>query len=209
MHLSRMLMKVALPGLLATASLVFQTAVPAGAAFGQAGAMTGWESPGPGSRCGFPQTGFAYSGATLYFRDVTNPVTFQTADVEIGLGAFLAAPQGAAPGGCQFGAPFAPMVPMPVPLASAKVGGSPCTLMGGATDVYNRVNNSASFTFNCGGTVWQMGGTQNICDIDPLGLLPPSIPNRSPECASPDAAGYVDPVVGGASSHFVVTYTHT
>jgi hypothetical protein len=213
-------MKLGLPGLLAMAGLAFQAAGPAGAAiFGPAGAMTGWEdASNTSTQCGFPQSGFQFSKSTFYFRDVRNGTT-QVNDVVINIGQYVAAPQGAAPGPCQ--TPLA-MTPAPVPITSATVAGTACTLNGGTTDVpdsYTRVNNEVSITFNCGGAVWQLTGTQNICETDPLGLgVPPQL-DPSPECnVDPNHAGqedglsataYNDPVVGGAGSHFIVAYAHT
>lgn len=202
MQLSRKLIRLALPTVVAAATLVFQSPGPAGATYGSAGAMTGWEDATAVGGCGFPQTGFEYSGATLVFRDVLNGTT-QVNDVEVSINAFLAAPQGVAPGGCQLGAPLAPMVPMPVTITQAKVGGTLCTLGTTVPNRYTRVNTTVAITFDCGTLgVWTLAGNQNICS-DPFGIV------TNPECASPDAAGYMDPVSGGSGSHFVVAYAHT
>lgn len=206
MKLSRKLIKLALPGLLATAGMVVQTTGPAAAAHGS-GTMTGWEGATAIGPCGLPESGFAYSDATFYLRDsVANP----DINVTVGIGPFLAAPQGAAPGGC--GDPLTPIVPFPVAITSATVDGSACTATSGD---YTRVNNNVTITFTCNGETWAFEGTQNPCNTDPLDAgVPPEL-NPSPECnADPsdadqeDAAGYNDPVVGGAGSHFVLVYTH-
>jgi hypothetical protein len=223
---SSKIVRLVLPSLLVTAGLGFQTAGPARAAFSTAGVMTGWEdASGAVGPCGLPQTGFEFSGSTFVFRDIMNPLTFQSADVEIGVGAYLAAPQGAAPGGCQPGAPLAPMVPAPVPLTSVKVGGAACALSPIPGDpptanTYTRINTTVSITFSCTPTsgtnqLWQIEGNQTVCNTDPLGFgVPPQL-NPNPECnADPsdadqeDAAGYEDPF-NPAGSHFIVVYSHT
>jgi len=199
--------KVVFLGLPITASVAFGTADPASAA--GTGPVTGWEAPdeyplpvpADGGMCGLPQTGFAFKSATFFLRE-TGTLLTPGRLVEVGIGEFLAAPQGAAPGRCS-GNPIAPIVPAAVPITSATVAGTTCDLTGGMADTYTRINTTVEITFNCGinGPVWTLVGNQNICKDPFTGLT------VNPECLAANAAVYPDPVAGGAASHFVLTHT--
>jgi len=205
--------KSALPGLLVTVGVLFGLAAPASAA--GTGPVTGWEAPeeypvpvpANGGQCGAPQSGFAFKSATFFLREAPAPAGgFRL--VEVKIGEFRAAPQGAAPGRCA--APPAgmitPIVPAAVSIMSAKVGGDPCTL-DGINDAYTRINTSVVITFNCAGAEWRLVGNQDICKVpDPL-EVGYGDETLNPECLAANTAVYPDPVPGGAASHFVLTHT--
>lgn len=196
MRVSRKFTKWVLP-MAAAAGLVLQTGGPAAAH--SPGVMTGWEAPVAPDEigCGLPVAGFDYDSATFYLRD---SVLNTSHSVEVTVGAFVAAPQGVAPGGCGIG--LFPIIPGAVTITSAKVDGSACTLMGTA-NTYQRINTTVDINFNCGGAVWRLLGNQNIC-TEPL-VTGATV---NPECIAGNLV-YPDPVPGGAPSHFILAYTHS
>ena len=189
----RNLMRFVLPGLLVTVGVLFGPAAPASAA--GTGAVTGWEAPVEVGPCdGGPPAGFEFASATFFLKEAIAPVGGGRL-VEVGIGNFLAAPQGAAPGPCG-----GIVEPTAVPITSATVAGTTCALAGG-DDTYTRINTTVVITFNCGADVWRLVGNQNICKDPFTGLT------VNPECLAANAAVYPDPVTGGAASHFVLTHT--
>ena len=127
-----------------------------------------------------------------------------TTDLTIDIGANVAAPQAAAPGGC--GNPLAPVVPAAITITGGSVGGTACA---GYSGTYTRVNTSVAFDFTCSGNHYVIAGQQDVCGVPTVFAPPPADVVPNPECGVDPL--YPDPGYGGdtASSHLVVTYAAT